>query len=190
MTKEALASWVLEHSSVPQTVLKPLATRLGVPLNHVGAALFAGQLVYENQDAIVEYGTKGGVAVGEFLRQRAGQRYGEDHPLTQYLGENVDAITEAFEGTEAEARTFAEFYRRYRSVDRERRLSDGVDFDVRERLPEVPDAVPGRDAIPDFDPKESITDLGGTDAIPEFSSTDRLPDLDEATDVRNRLNPL
>ena len=145
MTKEAVAAWLMEHSSVPQTVLKPLATRVGVPANYLGAALFAGQLVYENQETIVTYAGKGGVTVGEFLHERSRKRYGEDHPLTRYLGENVDAITEAFEGTEEEARTFAAFYRQYRAADREHRLTGTFDLDA---LTSVRDRMPGRDSLP------------------------------------------
>lgn len=150
MTTHHIASWLLRQSDVPLTVLKPLAVRLGVSTNHLGAALFAGQLVYENQGAIVEYADRGGVRVGRFLHGRAVERYGEDHPLSEYLGENVAALDEAFDGSEEEAVTFAEFYRRLRAVDR-----DAPDRSVSELLAAatnraVEDRVPDpRDSAPD-----------------------------------------
>lgn len=165
MPSEQVASWLMEHSSVPQTVLKPVALRLGVSTNHLGAALFAGQLVYENQDVIVEYANKGGITVGEFLHERSRKRYGESHPLTRHLRANLDAITEAFEGTEEEALTFAEFYRQYSAVDREYRLTGEID------LP-VPRSI--RDAMPDLDPLPDSDALPGSDALPD---PDALPDL-------------
>jgi hypothetical protein len=178
MTAQALAKWIAEHSNVPQKALKPLATRLGVPSNYVGAALFAGQVVYENQEAIVTYAGKGGVTVGEFLHARSRERYGPDHPLTEHFRENTAAISEAFEGTEAEARTVAEFYRQYRKVDREHRFTDAVnsgqrfaDASDRGVLGAVSDAMPGRDAISnlrggadiDADPDEAV-EIPVTDA--------------------------
>ncbi|WP_435177954.1 hypothetical protein [Halorussus sp. AFM4] len=189
MTKEALASWLLKQSDVPLTVLKPVATRLGISTNYVGAALFAGQIVYENQDTIVEYTSRGGVTVGEFLRERARERYGPDHPLTRYLGENVEAITEAFEGTEAEARTFAEFYRQYRAVDRDHRLRDEVDADalaaVADRLPAREDLadrvrLPDRESLPGRDSLPGRGDLPGRDDLP---GADDLPDADAVPGV-------
>ncbi|NHN58955.1 MULTISPECIES: hypothetical protein [Halorussus] len=171
MTKEALASWLLKQSDVPLTVLKPVATRLGISTNYVGAALFAGQIAYENQDTIVKYTSKGGVTVGEFLYERSRDRYGPDHPLTQHLGENVEAITEAFAGTEEEARTFAEFYRRYRAVDRRHRLRDEVDASA---LSSVADRLPGRDDVPGPDDLPDRTDLPGADSLPDAGALSGL----------------
>ncbi|WP_137286787.1 hypothetical protein [Halorussus salinisoli] len=119
MTTHHIASWLSKQSDVPLTVLKPVATKIGVSTNHLGAALFAGQLVYENQETIVKYADRGGVHAGQFLHNKSSERYGDDHPLTEYLGENVEALDEAFEGSEEEATTFAEFYRRLRAVDRD-----------------------------------------------------------------------
>lgn len=178
MTKEAVASWLMEHSSVPNTVLKPLATKLGLSANHLGAALFAGQIVYENQDTVVTYASKGGVTVGEFLHERARQRYGEDHPLTRSLGENVDAITEAFEGTEEEAQTFAEFYRRYRAVDREYRLTGKFDLGAFEK---ITDAIPGRESIPGKSAIPNKEAIPGREALPSLGGND--PDDEDVTEI-------
>ena len=186
MTTEHVAAWLLKQSDIPKKALKPLATRLGLPANHVGAALFAGQIVYENQDTIVEYASKGGVTVGEFLHERARDRYGEDHPLTRHLGENVEAISEAFEGTEEEARTFAEFYRQYREVDREHRLRDGIDLDVpeslRERLPDR-DSIPDRNAIPGRDSMPGRDAIPGKEALSNLRGDSDADDAEEVVDI-------
>lgn len=140
MTKKHIAKWLLEQSDVPLKVVKPVATRLGISTNYVGAALFAGQIIYENQEAIVKYTDRGGVHVGEFLHARAAVRYGEDHPLTEHLRENTDALDEAFDGSEQEALNFAEFYRRLRVVDWNTPDAPGpyeVLSDVRDAMPEV-----------------------------------------------------
>ncbi|NEU57131.1 hypothetical protein [Halorussus sp. MSC15.2] len=163
MTTHHIASWLMEHSSVPKTVLKPVATKLGVSTNYVGAALFAGQIVYENQDTVVTYTGKGSVTVGQFLHEQSRRRYGDDHPLTEYLGENVDAVTEAFEGTEEEARSFAEFYRRFRAVDRDYRLRDGIDVGVPES---VTDRMPDADSIPSLGGNADETDPSDAVDIP------------------------
>ncbi|WP_115863355.1 hypothetical protein [Halorussus litoreus] len=178
MTPQTLAAWLAKHSNAPKTALKPIATRLGVPTNYLGAALFAGQLVYENQDRIVEYTSKGTVSMGEFLHAQARQRYGEDHPLTKHLGENVDAISEAFEGTEAEARTFAEFYRQYSTVEREHRLRDQVDREAVGRgVESLADRLPGRDTIPDF-PGPFGSNAGDADADDEADEPVEIPVID------------
>ena len=205
MTKEAALSWLLEHGSVPTAVLKPVATKLGISTNYLGAALFAGQVVYENQETIVTYANKGGITVGQFLYERSRERYGEDHPLTRHLKGNVDAITEAFEGTEEEARTFAAFYRRYRAVDRRHRLTDEVDLDAFESLAEtVPDVrgtVPGlqettsglrettsglRETVPDL--RKTTSDLRGTmpdvrETVPGIREDARDADSEEAVEI-------
>jgi hypothetical protein len=151
-----IASWLLKHSDVPVAVLKPVATRIGVSTNHLGAALFAGQLIYENQGAIVEYADRGGVRVGRFLHERAVERYGEDDPLTEYLGENVAALDEAFDGSEEEATTFVEFYRQLRRVDRE--TPDLSDAEVLAAAKErVSDAGESADGV-----GKRVTDAGNT----------------------------
>lgn len=181
MPTHHLASWLLKRNDVPLSVVKPVASRLGVSTNYLAAALFAGQLVYENQETVVTYASKGGVTVGEFLHERSRQRYGEDHPLTEYLGENVDAITEAFEGTEAEARTFAEFYRQYRAVDRDHRLRDEVGLDVFERFA---DRLPGADRMPGTDRLPGTDELPNADAIPELGgSVHATADADDAVEI-------
>ncbi|WP_135851039.1 hypothetical protein [Halorussus salinus] len=195
MTTHHLASWLLKHSDVPVTVLKPVATRLGVSTNYLGAALFAGQLVYENQETIVKYADRGGVRVGGFLHRRAVERYGEDHALTQHLGENVAALDEAFEGTEEEAVTFAEFYRRLRAVDRDApRLTPPAEL-LDADLPDadLPDARLPDDAMPDVDFSD--------ERLPDVDLPDgRLPDVDVSgvlggataavADQRDRLRDL
>jgi len=178
MTTHHLASWLLKHSDVPLTVVKPVATRLGVSTNYLGAALFAGQLVYENQETIVKYADRGGVRVGGYLHRRAVERYGEDHALTQHLGENVAALDEAFEGTEEEAVTFAEFYRRLRAVDRDApRLTPPAELlDA-----DLPDARLPDDAVPDVDfSDERLPDVDFSDErLPDVDLPDgRLPDVD------------
>jgi hypothetical protein len=170
MPTQHIASWLLEHSDVPLTVIKPVATKLGISTNHLGAALFAGQIVYENQDTIVEYANRGGLTVGRFLHERAAERYGEDHALTTYLGENVEALNEAFEGTEEEATTFAEFYRRFRQVDRDTPTvapGEGLLDTARESVGESRDAMRGA--------KESVKDAadpvsGAKDAVRDAKS--------------------
>ncbi|MFC4552530.1 MULTISPECIES: hypothetical protein [Halorussus] len=212
MTKEAALSWLLEHGSVPTAVLKPVATKLGISTNYLGAALFAGQVVYENQETIVTYANKGGITVGQFLYERSRERYGEDHPLTRHLKGDVDAITEAFEGTEEEARTFAAFYRRYRAVDRRHRLTDEVDLDAFESLAEnvsdVRGTMPGlwettsglrettsglrgatsdlRETVPDL--RETTSDLRGTmpdvrETVPGIRRDARDTDSEESVDI-------
>ncbi|MFC7080319.1 hypothetical protein [Halorussus caseinilyticus] len=172
MTVHHTASWLVKHSDVPLAVLKPVATKLGVSTNHLGAALFAGQLVYENQGTIVEYADRGGVTVGEFLRDKSAERYGDDHPLTDYLGENVAALDEAFDGSEEEATTFAEFYRRFRAVDR-----DTPDLAPTGLLTGVSGAVEGaKGAMPD--PRDALSDA--TDDTE--SDTVEIP----VTDKRNK----
>lgn len=173
MTTHHLASWLVKHSDIPLTVVKPVASKLGVSTNYLGAALFAGQIVYENQGTIVKYADRGGVRVGEFLHGRAVERYGEEHPLSQHLGENVAALDEAFEGTEEEAVTFAEFYRQLRAVDRDApRLTppaELLDADVPDAR--LPDATLPDDAVPDVDfSEERLPDV-------DFSE-ERLPDVD------------
>jgi hypothetical protein len=167
MPTQQIASWLLKHSDVPLTVIKPVATRLGISTNHLGAALFAGQIVYENQDTIVEYANRGGLTVGRFLHERAAERYGEDHALTRYLGENVEALNEAFEGTEEEAVTFAEFYRQFRQADRDTPSlgpGEGLLDTAKESVSETKDAMTGakasvRDAAdPVADAKDAVRD--------------------------------
>lgn len=171
-----IASWLLKHSDVPLTVLKPVATRLGVSTNHLGAALFAGQIVYENQDTIVEYANRGGVTVGSFLHERAAERYGEDHALTEYLGENVAALNEAFDGTEEEAATFAEFYRQFRAVDRDTPdVAGEIDLPSAETGVGIPGTerrleLPGSDDLPDR-PEFRIPDAV-REAVPERPDSD------------------
>ncbi|UPW00048.1 hypothetical protein M0R88_16230 [Halorussus gelatinilyticus] len=180
MTTHHLASWLVKHSDIPLTVVKPVATKLGVSTNYLGAALFAGQIVYENQGAIVKYADRGGVKVGEFLHRRAVERYGEDHALTRHLGENVAALDEAFEGSEEEAVTFAEFYRQLRTIDR-----DTPSLAPAARLPntDLPDANLPEDALPDVDlsdkrlPDVDLSGVvgGATGAVAD--QRDRLADL-------------
>src|SRR6056297_1786604 len=163
MPTHHIASWLVKHSDIPLTVVKPVATKLGISTNYLGAALFAGQIVYENQGTIVKYADRGGVRVGGFLHRSAVERYGEEHALTQHLGENVAALDEAFEGTEEEAVTFAEFYRRLRAVDRDApRLTPPAEL-LDADLPDadLPDARLPDDAVPDVD-----------------FSDERLPDVD------------
>jgi hypothetical protein len=181
MTKAHIAKLLLERSDVPLKVVKPVATRLGISTNYVGAALFAGQIVYENQEAIVKYADKSGVTVGEFLRARAESRYGPDHPLTEHLRENVDALNEAFEGSEQEALTFAEFYRRLRTVEWNTPDTPdapdprGVLTGARDAVTGAKDAVGGAaDSVPD--PRDAIGDSSGTTgAVAE--------DADEVVDI-------
>ncbi|UPV74001.1 hypothetical protein M0R89_15865 [Halorussus limi] len=159
MPTHHLASWLLKHSDVPLTVLKPVATKVGVSTNHLGAALFAGQIIYENQGAIVKYADRGGVRVGQFLHARAVERYGEDHAVTRYLDENVAALDEAFEGSEEEAVTFAEFYRQLRAIDRDTPDLSGEDLlsaakdradDARKEAADARESAPdGRDLVSD-----------------------------------------
>jgi len=162
MPTHHIASWLLKHSDVPLAVLKPVATKLGVSTNHLGAALFAGQLVYENQGTIVEYADRGGVTVGEFLRDKSADRYGDDHPLTEYFGANAEALAEAFEGTEEEVTTFAEFYRRLRAVDR-----DAPDLAPTGLLSGVSGGLEGvKGAMPD--PRDAVSgaaDDGESDSV-------------------------
>lgn len=178
MTTHHLASWLVKHSDIPLTVVKPVASKLGVSTNYLGAALFAGQIVYENQGTIVKYADRGGVRVGEFLHGRAVERYGEEHPLSQHLGENVAALDEAFEGTEEEAVTFAEFYRQLRAVDRDApRLTppaELLDADVPDAR--LPDATLPDDAVPDVDISE--------ERLPDVDiSEERLPDVNVSSVV-------
>jgi len=167
MPTQHITSWLLKHSDIPLTVIKPVATRLGISTNHLGAALFAGQIVYENQDTIVEYANRGGLTVGRFLHERAAERYGDDHALTRYLGENVEALSEAFEGTEEEAVTFAEFYRQFRQVDRDTPglgPGEGLLDTAKGHVSETKDAMTGaeaslRDAAdPVGDAKDAVRD--------------------------------
>jgi methyl-accepting chemotaxis protein len=167
MPTQQIASWLVKHSDVPLTVIKPVATKLGVSTNHLGAALFAGQIVYENQDTIVEYANRGGLTIGRFLHEQAAERYGEDHALTASLGENVEALNEAFEGTEEEAATFAGFYRQLRQVDRDTpdlAPGEGLLDTAKESANETRDAMNGakesvRDAAdPVGDAKDAVRD--------------------------------
>jgi uncharacterized protein YjbJ (UPF0337 family) len=180
MPTQHIASWLLEHSDVPLTVIKPVATRLGISTNHLGAALFAGQIIYENQDTIVEYANRGGLTVGRFLHERAAERYGEDHALTVSLGENVEALNEAFEGTEEEAVTFAEFYRQLRQADRDTPglgPGEGLLDTAKESVSETKDAMTGA--------KESVRDA----ADPVGGAKDAVGDAKDAVrDARSAVS--
>jgi hypothetical protein len=175
MPTHHIASWLVKHSDIPLTVVKPVATKLGISTNYLGAALFAGQIVYENQGTIVKYANTSGVAIGGFLHEQAAERYGEDHALTEYLGENVAALNEAFEGTEEEAVTFAEFYRQFRTVER-----DTPDVVTEIELPDAPKEVGLPDAtLPDAGLPDSAPDVGLPDSAPDLDLP-RAPDLSDA----------
>ncbi|WP_135826275.1 hypothetical protein [Halorussus ruber] len=201
MPTHHIASWLVKHSDIPLTVVKPVATKLGISTNYLGAALFAGQIVYENQGTIVKYANTGGVAVGGFLHDRAAEKYGEEHALTEYLGENVAALNEAFEGTEEEAITFAEFYRQFRTVERD--TPDVAEEIEMPDAPEVglPDATPPDahlpDSAPDFalpkasDLADAGPELGISEAVREAvpdrpgsgSEDDSEPDPEDAVQI-------
>ncbi|WP_276301183.1 hypothetical protein [Halorussus lipolyticus] len=176
MPTHHIASWLVKHSDIPLTVVKPVATKLGISTNYLGAALFAGQIVYENQGTIVKYANTGGAAIGGFLHDRAAEKYGEDHSLTQYLGENVEALNEAFEGTEEEAINFAEAYRQFRSVDRDTPdVADEIDLPSAESGVGIPGTekrlyLPGTDDLPDK-PEVRIPDAV-REAVPERPDSD------------------